>query len=260
VFDNLRRPVVVFSLAWAVPVWIAAELAADKAPTQIAPALPALALLAGAALASGGLSRLSPLRTIVATSLVTIPLGLLVAVGVAGGGFQLRVPPAGVALQLLAIALGLTGFILWRRRASGASVGLAAAGSALLTGLAFFAFIAPGLGGLHLSERAVGLARASAGCPDPQIVSGGYREPSLAFLAGPESRSGGGSESADFLAASECAVAIVDSDSVDSFLSRAADLGLTVEPAGAVSGINVGNARPTGLTVFIRTDAPPPQP
>ncbi|MCC6984367.1 MAG: glycosyltransferase family 39 protein [Bauldia sp.] len=256
IFDRLRRPVVVFALAWALPVWIAAELAGDKAPTQIAPALPALALLAGAALADGGLARLSPVRTILASSLVTIPLGLLIAVFAASLAFGLHIPAVGIALQAASIVLGLLAFILWRRRAGGESIGLAAAGSSLLTGLAFFASLAPGLGGLRLSERALDLARASAACPEPQIVAGGYREPSLVFLAGPRTRSGGGSESADLLAAGGCAVAIVDRASIDTFLSRAVDLGLTVEAAGEVAGINVGNARPTELTIFTRTDLP----
>ena len=261
IFDRLRRPVVFFSLAWALPVWIAAELAGDKAPTQIVPALPALALLAGAALSEGGLARTGGLRTLFATSFITIPLGLLLAVVAVVIAFGVPFPAFGAALQGVALGLGVLAFILWRRHAPGESVGLAAAGSSLVTGLAFFAFLAPGLGGLRLSERALELARANAACPDPQIVAGGYREPSLAFLAGPRTRSGGGSESADLLGASQCAVAIVDRASVDSFLSRAVDLGLTVAPVGQVEGINVGNGRQTELTVFVRTRTPaPPQP
>ncbi len=257
VFDRLRRPAVVFSLAWAVPVWVAAELAGDKAPTQVLAALPALALLAGAALAEGALGRTGLFRTAVASSLVTVPLGLLVAVGAIGVAFGVHLPPLGILVQLAAVAVGATAFLLWRRGASGVSVGLTAGASSLLTIIAFVAVLAPGFGGLRLSERVLAVARANVSCADPQIVAGGYREPSLAFLAGPATRAGGGSESADLLAANPCAVAIVERGAVDAFDERAADLGLAISAVGEVDGINVGNGRATRLTVYIRSEPPP---
>ena len=51
--DNLRQPVVLFALAWGGPLWLLAELLPMKTPQNVLPAIPAVVLLAGAAIEAG---------------------------------------------------------------------------------------------------------------------------------------------------------------------------------------------------------------
>ncbi len=51
--SEFRRPPILFALAWAGPLWIAAELITAKQPQTILPAVPAIALLAAAAIDAG---------------------------------------------------------------------------------------------------------------------------------------------------------------------------------------------------------------
>jgi 4-amino-4-deoxy-L-arabinose transferase-like glycosyltransferase len=51
--DNLKRPVVVFTLAWGVPYWAAIELIPAKLPHLALPAVPAIAIVAATAVDVG---------------------------------------------------------------------------------------------------------------------------------------------------------------------------------------------------------------
>jgi 4-amino-4-deoxy-L-arabinose transferase-like glycosyltransferase len=178
-----------FLLAWLGPAWIFFELVPTKLPHYVLPLYPALALLAGGALAEGFAKNLpGPARFVdsalgVLWGAVTIALGaaLLILQLWFGGTVS---PPVIVAVPVM---LGLACQLLFRDPQPMRAAGLVAAISAafvLPTALA----VAPELDYLWPSRSAkVALARHPPG-PGEAVLSVGYSEPSLVFLLGTATR------------------------------------------------------------------------
>jgi 4-amino-4-deoxy-L-arabinose transferase-like glycosyltransferase len=178
-----------FLLAWLVPAWIFFELTPTKLPHYVLPLYPALALLAGGALAEASAGSLSGLARLadsavkvlwgavtfaIATALIVLPIKL-------GGSLR---PAAIVAAPVLLSLAGLLVRKNWRPLHITGLIGALAAAFVLPAALA----VAPSLDALWLSRSAAALIARHSPVPGEAVLSVGYSEPSLVFLLGTATR------------------------------------------------------------------------
>ena len=71
------------------------------------------------------------------------------------------------------------------------------------------------------------------------MVTAGFYEPSLVFLAGTSINFGIGSTAADFLNGGPCRFAFIDNRQERSFVQRADAIGLRYEPGPRIEGFNI---------------------
>jgi 4-amino-4-deoxy-L-arabinose transferase-like glycosyltransferase len=178
-----------FLLAWLGPAWIFFELVPTKLPHYVLPLYPALALLAGGALADGAVKRVGgPAWSVergvrMIWGIVTLALGaaLLLLPLWFGGTIS---PTLTVAVPVM---LGLACLLFFRDPRPMRTAGLVAAISAAFVLPAAFAVV-PQLDPVWPSRSAAtALARHPAG-PGEAVLSVGYSEPSLVFLLGTATR------------------------------------------------------------------------
>lgn len=237
-----RHPAVWFCLVWLVPAWLVFEAVPTKLPHYVLPLYPALALLAGAALASGHAATERRWARFAALLLPLLP----VAVGVASLALLVAVErrlPAWADLFVLAAiflsAAALRAF--WRRRLDAAVYAAVAASVLLQAGI--YRFALPALDTIWLSPRLAAAVRTAADCPDPALAAAGYTEPSLVLAAGSETLLASPEAVAAWLAGPDCRVAAVESRLLGRFGEAAAATGLAVEEIGRVDGFNYNRGR-----------------
>lgn len=241
-------------VAWVVPTWLVFEIVATKLPHYTLPTYPALAILAGAALAAGAL-RL-PQGRWRWLGVAILGVWLLVASALALFGpvlaflVERRVDWLAVGAALVALGLmGLAVRFLWRadaRRALAASLSAAA-----LVWIVTFGHSLPGVRDLWLSPRIAEAVRSAAACPDPLLVTTPYHEPSLVYLHGPYRTRlvPGPAEAAAVFRTAPCAAAVIGERERPGFLAA---LGEAVHAAAVIEGRNYSNGRQLRLTVFVR--------
>jgi 4-amino-4-deoxy-L-arabinose transferase-like glycosyltransferase len=184
-----RAPACRFLLAWLGPAWIFFELVPTKLPHYVLPLYPALALLAGGALAEGSAKHLAgPTRFVdwavgVLWAAATIVLGVaLIILPLWFGG---TLSPA--VIVAVPVMLGLACLLLFRDPQPMRAAGTFAAISAAFVLPAALA-VAPKLDYMWPSRSAAAaLARHPSG-PGQAVLSVGYSEPSLFFLLGTATR------------------------------------------------------------------------
>lgn len=253
VWANRAEPAVRFCLCWIVPFWIAFELFATKLPHYTLPAYPAIALLAGAALASG---RLTPpsgwaraLVVAAATGGVLSGIGLAVALYVLGG----QLSAEAIALGLVAAALGV--FAGWKAIKDGLEAAYALlVVQAVVLYLLGFGVVAPRIEPLWVSPQLARSISAHASCPHPRILVSGFGEASTLFMLGSDLKYGDGRAAADFLAEPGCRIAVVTDRQGAAFEARNLEIGHTPLVLDTVSGFNLGNGRAMTLQIL---SAPP---
>lgn len=249
------QPALRFLLAWVVPAWILFELVPTKLPHYTLPIYPALALMVAAALfavrdgtwdmlAGRGARAWYALWAVVG---VTLAVAAVVLPMHYGDGFKaLSLPTAVAALAAAAVPLWLA----WRRRFLNAmAAGVAAAA---LTYGGVFAFVLPSLTDLAVSPRLTAAYEAASppGRPFP-LVSTGYSEPSLVFLAGTETRLASPEEAATYAADNPGALVAVESRQQQRFLEvLAARPEVVVTPVDRVQGFNYSRGREVDITLY----------
>jgi 4-amino-4-deoxy-L-arabinose transferase-like glycosyltransferase len=242
-----------FLLAWIVPSWIVFELVPTKLPHYVLPLYPALAILIAGVIDSHSLSRNSWLVRGTVWWLI-----IMVAIAVALIALQIGV---GQRLGLLAwpfaaaaVIYALFAWLLYRLDGAEASLLRAAVGSIMLS-IATYGATFPAMRGLF---PAVALANYvhGANCPDPGIVTAGYHEPSLVFLAGTNVIPGGGSSAADFLSGGPCRFAFIESRQERAFVQRADAIGLRYAPGPRVDGFNINGGEAISIATYRSERAP----
>jgi 4-amino-4-deoxy-L-arabinose transferase-like glycosyltransferase len=239
-------PAIRFLLAWIVPAWLLFELVPTKLPHYLLPVYPAVALLAGAALANGGEVAgrkwldvaVFGLWAIVGLALVIVLIGLPIGWG------------QGVEVISLAPAAATIGFglVLLRQLRSGFSPS-AAVVIPLLAVLVFapsYAVLLPSLDTLWLSRSAAALVAEHAP-PAGVVDTVGYNEPSLVFLLGGATRAVAAEQAAADLASGRDALALVAERDDAAFRAALAAQGTAAVRLGEASGIDYsrGSARIT---------------
>ncbi len=246
-----RQPSVWFCLIWLVPSWLVFEAVTTKLPHYVLPLFPALALLAGAALDRAALLKAVFWQRATAILFPILP----VVLGCAALGLPLYLEmslPAGVGIAAVtAFAVSLfTARSFWHGR-----VELAALGSALTAGflwLAVYQFAFPALEQIWISERLVKQARAVANCPDVALASAGYTEISLVFLSRTDTLLGRPEAVAEWLAAGDCRVAMIEARVVTKFLNAAAANAIAPVAVANETGFNFSNGKWIDITLYMQ--------
>jgi 4-amino-4-deoxy-L-arabinose transferase-like glycosyltransferase len=230
-------PAIRFLVAWIVPVWLLFELVPTKLPHYLLPVYPAVALLAGAALAKGGgVAHGKWLNGIVFALWATVGLVLvvaLIALPIAWGG--------GVAMLSLAPAAATIGFglVMLRQLRNGfaTSLGAAVPALAILVFAPSYTVLLPSLDTLWLSRSAAALVAAHA--PAAGVVDTvGYNEPSLVFLLGGATHAVAAEQAAADLAARRDALALVLDRDDAAFHAALGARGVSAIRLGETRGIN----------------------
>ncbi|HVI51617.1 MAG TPA: glycosyltransferase family 39 protein [Candidatus Sulfotelmatobacter sp.] len=233
-----------FCLAWIVPTWLVFELVPTKLPHYVLPAFPALALLAGIAIAADDeMLRSRWARGYAAFwALVGIALAVLaVAAPIRlGEGFEpISLVPALAALGATALPAAL----FWKGRHQAALS--AALLGALLTFAGIFQGVMPDLDRMFLSRR---IAESLA--PNTPVAAAGFHEPSLVFLMGTKTRLTDGKGAADFILQTPHGVAVIEAEARPAFETAMAEAGRHANAVMQVDGFNYSRGRPAALTVF----------
>ena len=231
-----RRAGCRFLLAWIVPSWIVFELVPTKLPHYVLPLYPAIAILIAGAVDSNALSKnrwltRGPiwwfiLMAAFALVLMALPITL-------GQGLRLPTWPFTAA----AVIFSLFAWMLYRVDGAETSL-LRAALASLMLSFAAYGATFPAMRSLFPSVGLANYVRAG-NCPDPGVVTAGFYEPSLVFLAGTSINFGVGSTAADFLNGGPCRFAFIDNRQERSFVQRADAIGLRYEPGPRVEGFNI---------------------
>lgn len=231
-----------FLIAWAVPAWIMFEAVPTKLPHYVLVAYPALALMAGVAVAAGDSlfsNRFVRLYQVVAALIGPILGGAMIFASLRFGA-GLSVPV--VLVAVLAAFSGLAPLWFVFKGDPARAVGAAVVG-ALLTVAGLTEVAGPRLDALWIS-RAVDRA-VPAGVP---VAASGYHEPSLVFLRGTDTRLVDGANAARFLTEVPGGVAVVESAQEGAFL--AALEGRSPERFATVQGWNYSRGRAATLGLW----------
>lgn len=246
VWRQRAEPVVIFLLAWALPVWIAFELIATKLMHYTMPAYPAVAILAAGAwctaqrvhLPRWGLAIVAVLAGLISLTLA----GVFIAFGPLVDG---RIDGFGLAAGL--ILLSLTGLFLWRAARGGRlSPPVIAIAAALLSYSLIFGGLLPRAETPWISRA---IARAVPETQKPVAVAG-FREASIVLMLGTDTRLIDGAAAARALADDRSEIAVVSQKEAEAFEAAGAALGLRLSQLAAFEGFNYANGDPYQIAIY----------
>jgi 4-amino-4-deoxy-L-arabinose transferase-like glycosyltransferase len=258
-WKNRKDAAIKFCLGWIIPTWIVFEVAQTKLPHYVLPTYPALAILAAKYLLDGFPTIASTTRRLS----VALIIGLWFAIGI-GFAAAFALMPAfvdgtwlwpqilvGVALML---SQGIAMLVLSKDK-SASIVALTVGSMIFMT--ATFGDTLPRLQHLWVSREIVDSVNELATCAETQIISTGYHEPSLVFLAGTNTiLAANGVEAAAALKQDPCRIAVIGNADKPAFLfAFNGDAQQPVE-ASTIQGLNTGHGAKTTLTLYKFTAQP----
>lgn len=250
------EPRLMFLLCWYIPYWLLLEAVPTKLPHYALPAYPALALMAGWAFVSAAdFSSIKPWRwqvwlywfaiigqIVVSALLAGVAIFGPVYLGSGGSG-------AGIAAG---IALLLAGYFAFPRkgRVDLRRIAYAAVSAVVGYGL-LFSVVAPSFQRIWLSPRIATAVAANRLCPDTQLASAGYHEPSLVFLTRTDTLLTDVKGAAEHLLADpECAIAVVPSTAAKDLSDLVAAGGRTAGLVAEIGGLNYSNGLDLLMQVY----------
>ncbi|MEO1423176.1 MAG: glycosyltransferase family 39 protein [Pseudomonadota bacterium] len=254
-WSDRRSDAMRFLTAWAVPYWAVFAITATKLPHYMLPILPALAGMLAHWMTHGPVTEMR-YRWARWGAAILFTLGALIYCGIVIAALFVlegRVPPMTMAIGLLCLGLsGVAALLLVRQRlfafATVALVTMAVLTPALLERTL------PSLKSLFISPRMVAAHDAWTSCAPQDLITVGYHEPSLVFLAGTDTR----------LIWPEEAVALLQSDpEVRIFFetprrgtleSITEDVGHPLTVLEAVHGLNYNRGDPADILLLTRSD------
>jgi 4-amino-4-deoxy-L-arabinose transferase-like glycosyltransferase len=233
-----------FCLAWIIPAWIMFEAVPTKLPHYVLPTYPALALLAGAAIAADdGVFRRRWVKIFAAVWAV---VGLALAGAAIAAPLYLGAGPDWTSGLAAAGALAggvLPAVLLWRGRLQ-AAVGAAVLGAVLTYG-ALYQGVLPRLDRMWLSHRVA--LQLPPGTP---VAAAGFHEPSLVFLMGTDTLLTDGPGAARFLAATPRGAAVVEAAAQPAFDAELKATGHAARLIGEADGLNYARGKPARLEIW----------
>ena len=244
---DLRQPIVFFSLALGAPLWFAAELVTAKTPQNILPSIPAIAILAAAAIDAGTARITGKISWFYSLGPLVWPPAIAVAVPIAFYLLEGTVPWLAIAAFAVAAVLGPVTWS-WLHRDRMVASAILSVVTVIFIYLGLFGAILPGFSSLRVAER---LAAVSLPCDAPDYAVAGHAEESMVFVLGRGTRLVDAWAAADFLNTTGCRVAAVDRSQIASFRQRADDLGLAVADRGRVDGFNPRKMRSVEIHLFV---------
>jgi 4-amino-4-deoxy-L-arabinose transferase-like glycosyltransferase len=254
-WQQRKAPAERFLIAWTVPFWLLLELIPTKLPHYILPAYPALALIAGRAVLALGEGALKRRRWLDG---LTIALWAVVALALAAAQVFLpgRLGPGFLPAGLIAAAilLNLGGWLVVAAWRGGPALSLTIVALALLVLPPTFHSIAPGLDKLWLSREAAAMVARYHPAKDVPVATVGYREPSLVFLLGTETRFLAPDDAAQYITDARGAAALVSDRDDAAFRSALKARGWDARAIEHVDGLDYSNGQRLTLTLY--TGAP----
>jgi hypothetical protein len=250
---NRRADVVRFLIAFVVPTWIVFEIMPVKAASDVLPLYPAIALLTTIGLTRGFIGPHRRLAKIASLLLLLVPALLAIGLPLAGRYMGDGLLARGMPLVFLAGLISLLGWFYFLKGAVVASA-MTAVLSAIVLSLGVFGFVQPLLRSVQISGN-LAVMPAALECPEPEVASLGYREPSLVFMVGSAlARPVNGAEAVAFLAGGDCRMLFVERTYQREFL-RALDE-TPMEPAlrTRLRGFNIGERRHVDIGVYVVGD------
>ena len=236
-----------FLLAWVVPSWVIFELVVTKLPHYVLPLYPAIAILIAGAVDARALS---PRRWLVWGTVwwfvgpLIAGIAGIVTLAVIGRQFGLLAWP----LIGGAVVMGLLAWRLYEIDGAEHSL-LRAVAAAVLTAIAIFSFVVPGLTYFFPSPMLARVLRDS-GCPHPEAAAVGYQEPSLVFLAGTDTRLTDSAAAAEFLRGGECRFAFIEQRQEKNFVQRADAIGLRYTAGPRIEAMNISTGQAITIAVY----------
>jgi 4-amino-4-deoxy-L-arabinose transferase-like glycosyltransferase len=244
------RPVQ-FLAAWIVPGWAVFEAIATKLPNYVLPFMPGFAVMTGLALAAGGFQAATGWRRVTLAFLAFAGVVLAIGLNAAFVVIEGRASILGLAGGVVGGALAI---LAWRLAAAGRTwpgVAAAVAASAAITATAF-AVLLPGAGQLWLSDRLRETIQAVKTCPEPQVISVGYREPSMVFVNGTHTLLAQPDEAAVRFAAADCAVLVVDGRQSGEVIAALAARDVRPVATTSIQGRNFNGLRLRTMDVYVK--------
>ncbi len=263
-----------FLVAWAAPTWLVFELLPTKLVHYPLPAYPALALMAGAAVAALSRKSAPPLSTAVSfvlfaaagVSLIIFTQLLPIAYGPGGLGLDgtVTLDELEVALQGVdPVRIALVGFVgllflvvpfaLWRRPNWLVALACLVAG-----GWHWWTFelTTPKLEPLFVSRtisqelEALSLHPTRSSSAKPPLVAVGFTEPSLVFATATQTVLAPADEAAALVSVEVGRAAIVLNQERAAFEAELLALGATAIRVGELDGFNYSRGAPVSLTIY----------
>jgi 4-amino-4-deoxy-L-arabinose transferase-like glycosyltransferase len=250
---NRADSAVRFCLGWIIPTWLIFELSLTKLPHYVMPTYPAIALLSAKYLLDGFPSVTNAEKRWP----ITLSVGLWLLVG-AALAFVFAALPSFTNKEVFLPQVGVGGVIMLAQ-------GLALAAffdnkpvSVVIMTIAGFLFLTttigyslPRLQHVWLSREIVAAAEQASGCAKPDIMTLGYREPSLVFLAGTETvLAKSADEAVSSLGTRRCPVAVVAEKHKQAFGEAVGRQGAKATEKLSLTGLNAGRGKKMELTVF----------
>jgi 4-amino-4-deoxy-L-arabinose transferase-like glycosyltransferase len=243
VWQHRREPAVRFCLAWLVPTWLVFEIITTKLPHYVLPVYPAVATLLALGLLHG--RRPGPIiRWIIVPSVVFYGAVACAAL------YLLQSEIAAPVLIVTLVATAIMGFALSEAAASPQVLAAAVAVAGVLMNGVVAAAVAPNLKTIWVAPRLAAAVTRDAQCPQPQVASAGFEEPSLVFLVGTKTELVDGDGAARFLAEGGCRVALITTANQPAFSARIAALSKQAELVEQIPGMNIGKVKKEDIGVY----------
>jgi 4-amino-4-deoxy-L-arabinose transferase-like glycosyltransferase len=243
VWQNRGEPVVRFCLAWLVPTWLVFELITTKLPHYVLPVYPAIATLIALGLVHG--RRPGPMiRWVMVASVVFYGVVAFASL------YLLQGEIASSVLIVTLVATVIMAFGMPGAATSPARLGAAVAISGILMNGVVAAVVVPSLKSIWVAPRLAAAIKRDAQCPQPQVASAGFEEPSLIFLVGTRTQLVDGGGAARFLVEGGCRIALVTSSNEPAFSTELAALSKQAELLEQIAGMNIGKVKKEDIGVY----------
>jgi 4-amino-4-deoxy-L-arabinose transferase-like glycosyltransferase len=219
------------------------ELITTKLPHYVLPVYPAVATLLALGLLHG--RRPGPIiRWIIVPSVVFYGAVACAAL------YLLQSEIAAPVLIVTLVATAIMGFALSEAAASPQVLAAAVAVAGVLMNGVVAAAVAPNLKTIWVAPRLAAAVKRDAQCPQPQVASAGFEEPSLVFLVGTKTELVDGDGAARFLAEGGCRVALITTANQPAFSARIAALSKQAELVEQIPGMNIGKVKKEDIGVY----------
>lgn len=255
VWRQRHLPVMRFLISWVVPGWLVFELTLTKLVHYTLPFFPALAIAAAAWLMRHDAQEDTPQGAARVWRWGVMGVWACVSLGLAIAPMLLPALAFGhIGLgQLFLVSLMLAGalaglILLYQRQDRLAALPLIGAGGAFV--IATLGLMLPNQTTLFLSPQIAARATPSSACPHVRVVTAGYNEPSLVFLAGADTAFvNAGEQVAAALNTAPCTLGVVSTENMEMF-NKTLKAKLRTLPRETLSGFNYGNAQKRELTLI----------
>jgi len=256
-----RDHAVNFLLGWIIPSWIVFEIAFTKLPHYVLPVYPAIAILTAKFFLDGFPALVALTKRWFPATIIglwtVIGMGFAIAAAVLPYIVNGALDPLQIACSLILLIAQGAGLLFFVQGKKAATLVSLVCGALIFSGVAFAA-TAPGLHRLWIAREIMDEARRVTPCPHFSVVSAGYQEPSLGFLAGTGTKLvPNGTFAAAEMQHDHCRVGVIDAHLLTNFLYSSSDFPDQPRPAGSViEGVNTGHGAGTKLFLYVMPQTP----